>query len=117
MIYGKVLKSIAGVVFLGTPHCGSDVANLGIIVGRILNTCITAMSAGIQTRTIKTDLLEYLKNDSPELQSLANSVRNRLLGLTVVSFYENAKQPPFSSVRPNPGSFTIALLQIGQRNY
>jgi len=116
MIYGETLKSIAGVIFLGTPHRGSDVANLGSIVGRILNTCITATSAGMQTRAIKTDTLDYLKPDSKELQSLANSVRNRLFNLKVISFYENAKQPPFSLVRPDPGPFTVILLRTGQKN-
>ena len=102
VLYGKVLKSVVGAVFLGTPHNGSDVANLGSIVGRILNTCITTATVGTQQRAIRTDLLDYLKYDSKALQDLAISVRNRLHGLAIVSFYESETHRPLPSlVRPH----------------
>ncbi|KXX73339.1 Ankyrin repeat domain-containing protein 50 [Madurella mycetomatis] len=95
-VYGRLLKSVAGVVFLGTPHKGSNAATLGTLVGRIVNTFVAATSAGFQTRLIRTDLLDYLSYDSKHLQDLGVSVRNRLADLAVVSFYESEAQYPLS---------------------
>ena len=97
-IYERVLKSVVGMAFLGTPHRGSNVADLGSVVGKIINTFLATTSAGLETRTIRTDLLDYLKYDSRALHDLNNSVRNRLTGLMIISFYESEVQPPFSSV-------------------
>jgi len=97
-IYGRLLKSVAGVVFLGTPHKGSNAATLGTLVGRIVNTFVAATSAGLQTRPARTDLLDYLSYDSKHLQDLSVSVRNRLADVTVVSFYECEAQYPLSVV-------------------
>ena len=97
-VYGRLLRSVAGVVFLGTPHKGSNAANLGSVIGRIINVFLATASSGLQTRTIRTDLLDYLKNDSQALQALSISVRNRLADLMIISFYESEVLPPFSSV-------------------
>lgn len=90
--YGKVLKSVAGVIFLGTPHRGSSVARLGSVVGSIINF------PGLPMKAVRTDLLDYLKLGSCHLQDLAVSVRNRLADLAVVSFYETEAQSPLPSV-------------------
>lgn len=90
--YGEVLKSVAGVIFLGTPHRGSSVASLGSVVGAIINF------PGVPVKAVRTDLLDYLKLGSRHLQDLAISVRNRLADLAVVSFYETEAQSPLPSV-------------------
>lgn len=81
-----LLKSIEGVIFLGTPHRGSDVANIGVIAGRVLNACAMATSVGLQNRIVRRDLLDNLSFDSKALQDLSVSVRNRLLSMEIVSF-------------------------------
>lgn len=91
-----VLKSIAGVVFLGTPQRGSDMANIGAIAGRVINACAMAASAGLHNRIVRRDLLDNLSFDSKALQDLSISVRNRLLDMDVVSFYETKPLSPFS---------------------
>jgi len=90
--YGGVLKCVTGVIFLGTPHRGSRIAALGSVVGTIVNL------PGLPAKAVRTDLLDYLKPGSRHLQDLAISVRNRLAGLTVVSFYESEVQHPLASV-------------------
>jgi ankyrin repeat domain-containing protein 50 len=90
--YGGVLKTVTGVVFLGTPHRGSSAATLGSVVGTIVNL------PGLPAKAVRTDLLDYLKPGSRQLQDLAVSVRNRLADLTVVSFYESEMQYPLPSV-------------------
>lgn len=97
--YGRLLTSVAGVVFLGTPHRGSSAATLGTVVGGIVNTFATAALPGLPIKAVRTDLLDYLKLGSQHLQDLAISARNRLTGLTVVSFYESEVQYPLSVVR------------------
>ena len=87
-----MLKSVTGVIFLGTPHRGSSIATLGSVVGTIVNL------PGLPAKAVRTDLLDYLKPGSRYLQDLAISVRNRLAGLTVVSFYESEMQYPLASV-------------------
>ena len=95
----RLLKSVAGVIFLGTPHRGSGTASLGALVGRITNAFLISVSAGLQTKVIRTDLLRPLQYDSKALQELTDSVRNRLAGLQIVSFYETKPEPPSPSVR------------------
>lgn len=90
--YGEVLKSFAGVIFLGTPHRGSSVSSLGSVVGAIVNF------PGLPVKPVRTDLLDYLRLGSRHLQDLAVSVRNRLADLAVVSFYESEAQYPLPSV-------------------
>ncbi|KAK3389407.1 hypothetical protein B0H63DRAFT_507002 [Podospora didyma] len=98
VLYGNVLRSVVGAVFLATPHNGSDTASLGSIVGKILNIGFATTTAGTQPKAIRTDLLDYLSSDSTNLQDLAISVRNRLHNLTIVSFYESERQLPLSSL-------------------
>jgi hypothetical protein len=93
----RLLQSVTGIIFFGTPHRGSGTANLGNLVGTMVNTFLKAASAW-QTKTIRTDLLRHLESDSKALQGLAESVRNRLGSLQVVSFYETEPESPWPSV-------------------
>ncbi|KAM0215059.1 hypothetical protein ACHAQD_008567 [Fusarium lateritium] len=87
--YGEVLQSIVGVVFLATPHRGSQSANLGNIVGTIINTFRTTVTAGLGSGPIRTDLLQSLVYDNDALEDLSMSARRRLGNMSVVSCYEN----------------------------
>ncbi|KAI0598549.1 hypothetical protein F4775DRAFT_592269 [Biscogniauxia sp. FL1348] len=96
--YGALLKSVIGITFLGTPHRGSHVANLGSIVGSIVNCFMLTTSTGGQSAMVRTDLLNHLNYDSSVLQDLFLSSRNRLQNMAVVSFYETEPTPPLSSL-------------------
>ncbi|KAB5580049.1 hypothetical protein GE09DRAFT_904211, partial [Coniochaeta sp. 2T2.1] len=116
LIYGELLTSVAGVVFMGTPHRGSGVANAGNFVGRVVNMCHFA-SLPLQGKAIRTDLLENLSYDAKPLLDLAISVRNRLQNLKVASCYETEALHPFdflvvttaSALLNIPGEEHIAL--------
>lgn len=95
--YGSVLDSTIGIVFLGTPHCGSNVADLGDIVGRVVNILSATATMGSVPSIIKRDLLDALAYDSRSLQELDISVRQILGKIMVTSFYELLPQPPFST--------------------
>ncbi|PNP78173.1 hypothetical protein FNYG_08490 [Fusarium nygamai] len=108
-LYGEVLSSIIGVVFLGTPHRGSTVANLGSICGVIVNTFWSTASAGVGPRTVRTDLLNNVIYDSDALQDLTMSARVRLGSISVVSCFETEPTPPLSSLIVSRASATLSL--------
>lgn len=107
----RLLQSVTGIVFFGTPHRGSGTANLGNLVGTMINTFLKAASAGLQTKIIRTDLLRHLESDSKALQELADSVRDRLGSLQIVSFYETEPESSWHSV----SHVEVSLALINQR--
>lgn len=77
-----VYDSIFGIVFLGTPHQGSPVAD-------IASTAIDILK--ITTITGRTDIfVKALKGGSPELLELIDQFRN-LNHLKVISIYETER--------------------------
>lgn len=117
-VYRTLLDSVSGIVFMGTPHRGSSIANLGSVVGRIVNTCSATTTATLQNRVIRTDLLDYLNHGSKALHDLAVSVRNRLQDLVIISFYETEALSPLSSMvsviffSTQPARYTLKGLVI-----
>ncbi|KAK2005460.1 ankyrin [Colletotrichum eremochloae] len=107
--FEKLLRSIGGIVFLGTPHRGSTIATFAGVVGRIINTSMAAASGGVRTGPIRTDLLEQLNYDSEALQGVSLAVRNRLRNIQVVSFYETEPTPPLSSLIVDYTSSTLNI--------
>lgn len=95
--YGEVLQSTLGIVFLATPHRGSDTADLANTVCTIANNLQYIATATIRPRIARTDLLEYLTRNSKELQTIITSARHRLKNLSIVTFYENIAIPLLSS--------------------
>lgn len=87
-----------GVVFLGCPHRGSDLADLVSIFAKILNAGSTITSAGLRPRAVRSDLIEFLGRDSETLRDLLSSARDILDRIAVVSFYETETTPPLSSL-------------------
>ncbi|KAM0247349.1 hypothetical protein ACHAQJ_009883 [Trichoderma viride] len=105
-LYGKVLKSVLGVAFLGTPHRGSDIASFGNVMGTIINAFATA---GARPRAVRSDLLEHLSSHSNELQDLIMAARGRLQNLAVVSFHELNPTSPLSSLIVDRTSATLGV--------
>ncbi|KAH7033044.1 uncharacterized protein B0I36DRAFT_104322 [Microdochium trichocladiopsis] len=95
--YGDVLDSTIGVVFLGTPHCGSNLADLGVVLGRFVNILSATGTMGVISNPIKRDLFDALTYDSESLQELDISVRHLLGKIMVISFYETLPLPPLKT--------------------
>jgi hypothetical protein len=76
-----LLRSISGVVFMGTPHRGSRAATPAGLLSRIINT-VTFGSA------VRSDLIRTLHVSSVELETISRHATELLKGLSVVSFYE-----------------------------
>ncbi len=81
-----MIDKFLGVVFMGTPHGGSDVAFWASYAGKLLNIVTFG------TRTNK-DLLLLLRKDSTFLGSLSQKFKAQCDSLQVLTFYETEKFP------------------------
>ncbi|KAI9766755.1 MAG: hypothetical protein M1839_004772 [Geoglossum umbratile] len=79
-LYGSILPSTAGILFLGTPHRGSATANIGSIAARIAKKTVI-----FETNT---GLLRSLERDSKDLFDKANQFCNICETAKIYSFYE-----------------------------
>lgn len=77
--FEAIKKSTYGILFLGTPHKGSESVSLGRIVAQI---------AKISFQDPKTQLLKSLKENSKELQDLSVEFSKLHSLFRIVSFYE-----------------------------
>jgi protein SERAC1 len=84
--YQDMLEKFTGVVFMGTPHAGSDVALWASYAGRLLH------AASFGTRT-NIGLLEVLRKDSGFLGELSRTFALQNKSLRIINFYETEKFP------------------------
>jgi hypothetical protein len=96
--YADILYATSAIVFFGTPHRGSKGADIGKVVGRVVNTCLRASQTARLAGTIRDDLLVTLGSNSQALSDLAVSSRNRLRDLGIVTFYETETMPGLSEL-------------------
>ncbi|KAH7091508.1 hypothetical protein FB567DRAFT_490488 [Paraphoma chrysanthemicola] len=96
-LHGDILSATSGIIFFGTPHRGSKGADIGKIVGRVVNVCLRASTAGV-AGSVRDDLLATLKSNSKALSDLAISSRNRLRNLEIVTFHETETMPGLSEL-------------------
>lgn len=82
-LYGDVLKLIKGVMFLGTPHRGSDYGYWARILGRIANIPLPT--------AIRTDLLKDLQPKSDALGEICTQFVRRAVPLDIITVYEREK--------------------------
>ncbi|KAL9092671.1 MAG: hypothetical protein Q9159_000742 [Coniocarpon cinnabarinum] len=75
--FGQIIASIAAMVFLGTPHRGSDLAKL-------LNRLLAVSRIGPSPKQYVADLAE----DSPAIEELNEQFRNIPTEIKIASFYE-----------------------------
>lgn len=97
--YDDVRNSIIGILFLGTPHRGSNATSLPQIVAGIANVTLTGTSRF--TGKTRSDLIAVLEKESGVLTTLSTEFRNQAGKLKIASFVEQNTTPPTNSrVRP-----------------
>ncbi|KAF1922717.1 ankyrin [Didymella exigua CBS 183.55] len=96
--YADILYATSAIVFFGTPHRGSKGADIGKMVGRVVNMCLRASQTAGLAGTIRNDLLTTLGSNSQALSDLAVSSRNRLRDLGIVTFHETETIPGLSEL-------------------
>lgn len=96
--YQDILSATAAVVFLGTPHQGSKIADTGKAVGNIANAFLRITQITSVTGSIRGDLVSTLSAGSGKLQALALSFQQQLDYLSIVTFYEQQFTFPLQSL-------------------
>ncbi|KAF8241285.1 hypothetical protein K440DRAFT_573639 [Wilcoxina mikolae CBS 423.85] len=79
-VHRDITQSTKGIVFMGTPHLGADVAAWGRFFGNIGNV--------VTFGSFRTDLLKDLKSKSREFGDIATSFVERAADLQIVSMFE-----------------------------
>lgn len=87
--YHSLFQNTLGIIFLGTPHRGSEIASYGNILANI---------AAAVMRKPSSRLTDALQTNSPELLQLTSEFRHQLPNYQVVSFYERKPTKPFPSL-------------------
>lgn len=87
-LYGNMLSALSAVVFYGTPHRGSSIADVGNVVGRAINLFLRASQTAGIAGMVWHDLLATLEMNSPSLRDLSESFRNCVGHLDIVTFHE-----------------------------
>ncbi|KAH8782222.1 hypothetical protein F5882DRAFT_439845 [Hyaloscypha sp. PMI_1271] len=100
--YRHLLERIHGIVFMGTPHRGSDIAFWASYAGNLIN----AVSFG--TRTNK-DLLGVLRKDSSFLGSLSQKFVLQSRFMHILSFYETERFPMLNCRIVEKGSAHLSV--------
>lgn len=80
--YKDLRKSVWGVVFMGTPHQGSGIADMGAILAKIINVA----SIGLGPGRVREELIEILRPDCERLMDLSEGFRHETI--KVITFYE-----------------------------
>ncbi|KAK4450166.1 Alpha/Beta hydrolase protein [Podospora aff. communis PSN243] len=107
----KVYDSTAGVCFLGTPHCGSTLANWGTVFGQIANT----------VKKINTDLLRVLEPESEVLARIQGDFHAMLRSrsdqgrppLSITCFFEELPVKGVGEIVPKHSAILPAYNSIG----
>lgn len=64
------MPRLKGIMFLGTPHRGSESADLGAVVSNIVNFAAKLGSLGLAKKPLQIGILAELKNGSKTLREL-----------------------------------------------
>lgn len=96
--FKDILSATTAIVFLGTPHRGSKVADTGKAVGDLANALLRITRVTNLTGPIRSDLVSALSAGSDALQALAKSFHDQLDYLSIVTFYERRITSPLTGL-------------------
>lgn len=105
--YGAILKSTVGIIFMGTPHRGSDIASASWAV--LLTNIVNAAFLG---QAVRKDLLRELQAKSTTLTDISRQFVQRSTPLRIMSFIELQVELPLRELvnmtHPNTQSALIS---------
>ncbi|KAH7129973.1 hypothetical protein B0J13DRAFT_627109 [Dactylonectria estremocensis] len=89
--YAPILQATAGIVFLGTPHRGSDLVPWAMLLSNLVGVA----SMG---RSIRKELLRSLNKDSDMLMEISSQFLQRATLLKIMSFVEQQVESPLTTL-------------------
>ncbi len=94
--YGKIQTAVAGIIFLGTPHRGSNVTRFPALLAKVANAVLSGTSrwAG----GFREDLIDSLRRESSQLHDISKDFMGIVRGLRIVSCIETATTPPLNDL-------------------
>ncbi|KAK8097440.1 hypothetical protein PG984_016579 [Apiospora sp. TS-2023a] len=93
--YGIIKERTYGIVFLGTPHRGSNQTAFPSLLANIANTGTPVLSRFIGKS--RADLINVLKRDAGDLEKLSYQFADQLAVIKIASFIELDITPPAST--------------------
>ncbi|PPJ52932.1 hypothetical protein CBER1_11665 [Cercospora berteroae] len=95
----SLLQRLRGIVFLGTPHNGSEVADLAAVFGNIVTVCYDG--------AIRTERLKNLRCNARSLSEVNQNFREIVGTLETVSFYEARPTAPLNKIIIDKSAATL----------
>ena len=89
--FNDIFHASRAIMFMGTPHRGSAIANTAVNLATIANFRQKVPGLSFLVKPIRTDLLKVLIRDSPILDDIDNSFRHRIGNITIMSCYETVR--------------------------
>jgi len=89
--YGDLLRLTKGIIFMGTPHRGSDLVPWSLLLSNLINVA----SLG---RGIRKDLLKNLEKDGKTLMDISNQFVHRSTPLQIMSLVEQQVERPLNTL-------------------
>ncbi|KAB5575996.1 Alpha/Beta hydrolase protein [Coniochaeta sp. 2T2.1] len=86
--FSSISAATAGIVFMGTPHHGSGMADLGTIVSMVVASAVPG------SRIFNRDILKDLKKNNNTLFGISSQFSNICSGMTIHSFHETIPLGP-----------------------
>lgn len=87
--YGSILDSTKGVIFMGTPHRGSELVPWTMVLSNLVNVATSG-------RGIRKSLLRNIDRDSEMLGEISRQFTHRAAKLKIMSFVEQQAEPPLT---------------------
>jgi len=87
--YPFIKDSIKGILFLSTPHRGSESVEWPQLLAKILNASLY-LTAGLHG-SARTDLLKSLERNSKELRGISDNFSSQVKCIKIISCYEQNK--------------------------
>jgi hypothetical protein len=91
--YSHIQDSIIGILFLGTPHQGSEATSYSRVLLNIMNAAFPDFPD--LTRKTQTNLRNFLDRDMDDIQKMGIRFRAQTLDIKIISFIEQKPTHPF----------------------
>ncbi|OBT63788.1 hypothetical protein VE03_06953 [Pseudogymnoascus sp. 23342-1-I1] len=95
--YTNILQSTKAIVFFGTPHAGSEHADLLSVVAKIISGFGSMSMIDRVCGKIRKSLIRDLGSRSGKLEEISISFTERIQNLDIISFYEEYAISPLTT--------------------